>query len=196
MYYVTRNKNNIAKLAPRTRAAAEKLLSYAMKKEMNVLIYETTRTVEKQRDNIRNGVSQTMKSYHIVGQALDFVFIDENGKERWNGYYAKDVQDFVQYAKGLGFTWGGDWSSFRDCPHLQYTYKGYGTDTGKAVTTVSTAKGNISPKGKFKSLVDYLKAHNMNSSFAGRSVLAKQKGIKGYTGTAAQNIKLLNMLQG
>ncbi|GGH16689.1 hypothetical protein GCM10008013_11610 [Paenibacillus segetis] len=28
----------------------------------------------------------------------------------------------------MDFEWGGDWSGSWDKPHLQYNYKGYGTD--------------------------------------------------------------------
>ncbi|MBQ9460122.1 MAG: M15 family metallopeptidase, partial [Oscillospiraceae bacterium] len=27
-------------------------------------------------------------------------------------------------AKAIGFSWGGDWTSFRDCPHLQWDDRG------------------------------------------------------------------------
>src|SRR5690606_20956242 len=52
----------------------------------------------------------------------------------------------------------------------------------------STYKGN--------SVVDYLRSIEQPSSFAHRKKLAQQHGIKNYTGTASQNIKLLNALRG
>ncbi|MFB7142447.1 M15 family metallopeptidase [Gottfriedia sp. NPDC056225] len=88
------------------------------------MIYESTRTKERQEELVDNGKSQTRKSYHIVGQAFDFVPI-VNGKEGWNSY---DLELYIKYAKSLGFTWGGDWKGFVDEPHLQFEYKGYGTD--------------------------------------------------------------------
>jgi len=48
----------------------------------------------------------------------------------------------------------------------------------------------------FRSLVDYLKANGKDSSFHGRAILAKQKGISHYSGNADQNTKLLKILQG
>lgn len=45
------------------------------------------------------------------------------------------------------------------------------------------------------SLVDYLKSITVDSSFTNRQKLAKEHGISGYTGTAAQNVKLLNKLK-
>lgn len=45
------------------------------------------------------------------------------------------------------------------------------------------------------SLVDYLKSVGQDSSFANRKKLAAQYGISNYTGTAAQNLDLLNKLR-
>lgn len=45
------------------------------------------------------------------------------------------------------------------------------------------------------SIVDYLKSQGQATDFASRAVLAKSKGISGYTGSADQNTQLLNMLR-
>ena len=45
------------------------------------------------------------------------------------------------------------------------------------------------------SIVDALKAIGVNSSMANRKKIAKANGIKNYTGTASQNISLLNKLK-
>lgn len=45
------------------------------------------------------------------------------------------------------------------------------------------------------SVVDYLNENKINSSFANRKRLATQYGIRGYSGTAAQNTQLLNKLR-
>lgn len=46
------------------------------------------------------------------------------------------------------------------------------------------------------SVVDYLKSTGQDTSYTSRAKLATQKGITGYTGTAEQNLKLLNALRG
>lgn len=137
MIYDARNRTNLDKLADNTKIAAYKWYQYCIDKKYQVLIYETIRTKEKQAENVRKGASKTMRSYHLVGQALDFVFVDEKKNALWsiNAYVAK--MDAINYAKKLGFTWGGDWDNdgdwrdekFLDSPHLQLNYKGYGTDT-------------------------------------------------------------------
>ena len=49
--------------------------------------------------------------------------------------------------------------------------------------------------GKSGSLVDALKTVGVNSSYANRKAIAALNGITNYTGTAAQNTKLLNLLK-
>ncbi|KXY27010.1 M15 family metallopeptidase [Bacillus cereus] len=137
MKYHNRNVSNLNKLADNTKAAAFKWYQYCIDNGIEVLIYETIRTVEQQREYVRKGASQTMRSYHLVGQALDFVPIQSNGTEDWNGYNKEPWASAIRYAKQIGFEWGGDWKGFVDNPHLQYNYKGYGTDTfGKGAQNV------------------------------------------------------------
>ncbi|MFD0768885.1 M15 family metallopeptidase [Bacillus sp. CGMCC 1.60114] len=128
MRYHTRNMENLEKLAPHTRQKAKQWYQHCLDNGVEVLIYETLRSYEKQKQNVASGASQTMKSYHLVGQALDFVPITSTGKEDWNGYWKQPWYSAIQYAKQIGFEWGGDWKGFCDSPHLQYNYSGYGTD--------------------------------------------------------------------
>lgn len=53
------------------------------------------------------------------------------------------------------------------------------------------------PKGnqKTNSIVEYLNSIGVDSSFANREKLAKQYGIKGYKGTAEQNLELLEKMR-
>lgn len=158
MKYQTRNVNNLNKLADNTKAAAFKWYQYCIDNGIEVLIYETIRTVEQQREYVRKGASQTMRSYHLVGQALDFVPIQSNGTEDWNGYNKEPWASAIRYAKQIGFEWGGDWKGFVDSPHLQYNYKGYGTDTfekgAQNVVTPPTSNDNVG--------VAYINGSNVN----------------------------------
>lgn len=54
------------------------------------------------------------KSYHNYGLAIDVCEIKE-GKANWSLDMYKKV---APYAKKEGFTWGGDWKSFKDNPHF------------------------------------------------------------------------------
>lgn len=128
--YHKRNLENIAQLADNTKVATLKWYNYCIANEIDVLIYETIRTEATQRQYVANGVSQTMKSYHLVCQALDFVPI-VNGKSKWDGYSSDKVKKAYVYARKLDFELGADWKNFVDKPHMQFNYKGYGTDTFK-----------------------------------------------------------------
>ena len=164
MHYDSRNRENIAKLADNTKVLTLKWYEYCVKNNINILIYETIRTEEQQRQNVANGKSQTMKSYHLVGQALDFVPVNNKGQTLWNGYEAADIKKAVAYAKSLGFEWGGDWKSFVDKPHLQYNYKGYGTDTfGKLNVKEVAEVSNYEMSTPEKRVIDLLSKYGYAS---------------------------------
>lgn len=58
------------------------------------------------------------QSNHNYGLAIDYVLLSTDGKkaiwtvnEKW--------RRVAQIGKSLGFSWGGDWKSFKDYPHLE-----------------------------------------------------------------------------
>lgn len=58
-------------------------------------------------------------SFHNYGLALDFVTCDGFGKNiDW--IVGPKWKRAAAIAKELGFTWGGDWKSFYDAPHIEY----------------------------------------------------------------------------
>ncbi|EAE2381354.1 M15 family peptidase [Listeria monocytogenes] len=194
-YYYSRSLANVNKLADNTKAAARKLLDWAENSGIEVLIYETIRTKEQQSANVASGASQTMRSYHLVGQALDFV-IAKGKTVDWGAYRSDKGKKFIAKAKAFGFTWGGDWDGFVDNPHLQFEFKGYGTDTfGKGASTSNSSKPSASASANGLGLVDYMNMNKLDSSFANRKKLAAKYGIKNYSGTASQNTTLLAKLK-
>lgn len=138
MIYDTRNRQNLNKLADKTKQKAYQLYDYCIKEGIQILIYETIRTKAQQAENVKKGVSKTMQSYHIVGQALDWVLVDSKKNALWNGYKSADAQKVIKYAKSIGFTSGFDWGW--DAPHLQYDKIAYGKDTFGKSTTATPAK--------------------------------------------------------
>lgn len=79
------------------------------------------RSVAQQRELVAMGKSRTMKSYHIVGKAVDLVAMI--GKDAsWDlKHYAQINKAMQAAAKELGvtITWGGTWTSLVDGPHWQ-----------------------------------------------------------------------------
>ena len=77
---------------------------------------------------------------------------------------------------------------------MNYLYKTLGGSQNQ--TVIISSENNISSSEYIgSSIVDYLKSINIDSSFENRKKLATQNGIINYTGTAEQNIKLLNILK-
>ena len=69
------------------------------------------RTIERQRQLVKSGASQTMNSRHIGGFAVDLVPI-VNGKVSWDWRYFYAIAEAVQAAAnelGINVRWGGCW---------------------------------------------------------------------------------------
>ncbi len=113
-------------------------------------VFEGARSVERQRENVRRGVSKTMNSRHIraangVGHAVDLVLAfdvdrdgDIDGADLWaspaspQGADAwRRLETAVKAAArelGVPVEWGGDWRSFKDYPHWQLPWGAYPPD--------------------------------------------------------------------
>lgn len=84
-------------------------------------ITEGIRTLKRQKELFVEGKTKTLKSYHLVGKAVD-IKIYVNGEITWDFKYYKEVANHIkEVAKRLGYviTWGGDWKTFKDGPHFQ-----------------------------------------------------------------------------
>ncbi|MCI7343390.1 MAG: M15 family metallopeptidase [Fusobacterium necrophorum] len=85
------------------------------------MITEGLRTLERQKEMVRTGKSQTMNSYHLVGKAVDIALIVD-GTVNWEFALYREVANHIKKrAKELGIkiTWGGDWKRLKDGPHFQ-----------------------------------------------------------------------------
>ena len=97
-------------------------------------ISETLRTKAKQKQNIADGVSWTMDSYHLkqstgYAHAWD-LFAAINGHARYDWPLMWKIYDAFCYASeetGIPFEAGINWSGKKkDGPHYQLTRKSYG----------------------------------------------------------------------
>lgn len=95
--------------------------------EVDFVVIEGLRTVQRQRELVAKGASTTMNSRHLDGHAFDAVpFV--NGAISWDWpLYFKLAKAFKQAAKELGVSieWGGDWKKFKDGPHWQLPFNKY-----------------------------------------------------------------------
>ncbi|TLU69588.1 M15 family metallopeptidase [Enterobacter sp. MF024] len=90
-------------------------------------ITEGLRTVERQKQLVAEGKSQTMNSRHLSGHAVDvFAYPTPAGSWEWK-YYQQISRAFKQAGENLGIPieWGGDWKTLKDGPHFQLPYAGY-----------------------------------------------------------------------
>lgn len=74
-------------------------------------VNEGLRTVERQRQLVKSGASQTMDSRHITGHAVDLVPV-VNGKISWDWRYFYPIASAMQQAAkefGVNVRWGGCW---------------------------------------------------------------------------------------
>lgn len=68
------------------------------------------------------------QSIHNYGLALDIVLIKDGATASWeeNVDFDKDGKadwmEVVNIFKANGWTWGGDWKSFKDKPHFEKTF--------------------------------------------------------------------------
>ncbi len=75
-------------------------------------VIEGVRTLERQKNLVAKGASQTLKSKHIEGRAVDLMaYIGSRGSWELNLY--DDIANAMQIAahiEGVGITWGGAWT--------------------------------------------------------------------------------------
>jgi peptidoglycan L-alanyl-D-glutamate endopeptidase CwlK len=118
-------------LHPLIREDAIKAYQEAVKATLvgvHPVIIQTLRTFEEQdllyqKGRTRPGPKVTNakpgSSFHQYGMAVDFS-IQINGKLVWK--VDKNWMIVVDCFKKYGFSWGGDWKSFKDYPHVEKSF--------------------------------------------------------------------------
>lgn len=94
--------------------------------ELDFSVGETLRTLERQKELVKNGASKTMNSRHLTGHAVDLYALF-NAQISWeHKHYLPIAKAMKQAAKEMNvdIEWGGDWK-FVDMPHFQLTWKAY-----------------------------------------------------------------------
>lgn len=75
------------------------------------ILPSTIRTIEEQKANVAKGVSWTMKSKHLTGEAVDMAPYPVDWKDL--GRFATMAEHVFAASKELGIPvkWGGTWSN-------------------------------------------------------------------------------------
>lgn len=127
-----RSVSRLATVHPDLRAVVEGALERTPRL---FIITEGVRTLERQRELFLAKKSKTMRSKHLPGtdglaRAFDFAIWEDKDEDKvvdvdelsWKFPLYKEVADcFKQVAGELGIviTWGGDWETFKDGPHIE-----------------------------------------------------------------------------
>jgi peptidoglycan L-alanyl-D-glutamate endopeptidase CwlK len=121
-------------LGPRSKARLQgvnpdlvKVIERAIKlTTVDFTVIEGLRTLERQRKLVDSGASQTMKSRHLTGHAVDLAaWVDDQVDWSWP-LYDKIAAAMKQASSQVNvpIEWGGDWK-MKDGPHWQLPWKQY-----------------------------------------------------------------------
>lgn len=122
------NSRSVDDLNPKTRQMALNMLLACQNQGITLLITSTFRDAAAQDALYAQGRTKPGKvvtkakagfSWHNFRCAFDICPKDKFGKLIWEdrALYAK----IGQIGKSCGLEWGGDWVSFKDYPHFQFT---------------------------------------------------------------------------
>ncbi len=142
-------------LHPVVRAAVERLEAECARQELRILITDCTRTMAEQQALYAKGRTapggivtnvQYPNSAHNWGVAVDFCQ-NIRGQEYSDPAFFRNV---ATIAKGMGFTWGGDWKNFKDMPHLEWAEFMPGSSTSWLRRTYGTPEAFRETWGEYE----------------------------------------------
>ena len=139
------NSRDIALLRDDVEANCRKWMDLCREAGLDVLVTNTVRDKEYQEylyaqgrtrpgSIVTNGKTPTFHA-DTAGLAFDFCKNIKGHEYDDNAFFVKAAA----LAKGLGFSWGGDWKSFVDKPHIQW-------DNGGEWTSAMILAGNLPPQ--------------------------------------------------
>lgn len=116
--------------------------------------------------------------------------IIKNENNLSSGYSGNSI---VDYLKSVGID-----SSYKNRKKLakENGISNYSGTAEQNLKLLDILRGKNKGTYKGNSIVDYLKSIGVDSSYSNRKKLAKENGINNYTGTAEQNLRLLEKLRG
>jgi peptidoglycan LD-endopeptidase CwlK len=97
------------------------------KTDTDFTVLEGVRTLARQRELLERGASQTMKSRHLTGHAVDLGALIY-GTVRWDWPLYHRIASAMKLSAvelEIPLEWGGDWERFPDGPHFQLPWKDY-----------------------------------------------------------------------
>ena len=116
-----RSMQNLSGVHPDLVAVVKRAIEIT---EQDFSVIEGVRGINRQRELVAKGASQTMNSRHLTGHAVDLAPYPLS----WAWEYFYPIADAMKVAAeefGVDLEWGGDWVSFKDGPHFQLPWDTY-----------------------------------------------------------------------
>ena len=116
-----RSMQNLSGVHPDLVAVVKRAIEIT---EADFVVIEGVRHIERQRQLVAKGASQTMNSRHLTGHAVDLAPYPLS----WDWEYFYPIADAMKGAADeldVAIVWGGDWSTFKDGPHFELDRKVY-----------------------------------------------------------------------
>lgn len=95
-------------------------------------VTEGLRTLEQEKQHVKEGTSQTLNSRHLTGHAVDLTpwanRASVNGRDAANWHYFASVARAMKMAAlelKIPIEWGGDWKTLKDGYHFELTWGCY-----------------------------------------------------------------------
>lgn len=129
----TLSQRSLDRLAP-LHPDLQKVVKLAIQiSKVDFSVGEGLRTIERQKQLVAQGASQTMNSRHLTGHAVDLValvdFDGDGDKEvRWDWPLYAEIAKAMKLAASqckVPLEWGGDWRTLKDGPHFQLPFASY-----------------------------------------------------------------------
>lgn len=121
----TRSKRNLAEVHPDLQRLCQRALALS---PVDFGIVDGVRTTAEQKRNLAKGVSQTLRSRHLTGHAIDFAVVKNGNLDFYDIPLFRKVMDaFSKASKELGIpiVRGGDWKTLKDFGHIELTRAKY-----------------------------------------------------------------------
>jgi peptidoglycan L-alanyl-D-glutamate endopeptidase CwlK len=114
----SRSKERLVGVDPRLIKVVERAIELT---EVDFTVLEGLRTPERQKQLVNEGFSQTLKSKHLTGHAVDLGAL-VNGTISWDKQHYRTIADAMKKSAEelkINIRWGGDFKSFFDGPHFE-----------------------------------------------------------------------------
>ena len=139
------NSRDLKDLDPYVAGLAKQFIAACKKQGIDLLVTSTYRDNESQNALYAQGRTKAGRivtnakagqSFHNYRLAFDVVPI-VNGKPQWNDF--RTFQKIGAIGKSIGLDWAGDWKTFKELAHFQWT-------GGLSLAQLKAGKRPVAPK--------------------------------------------------